>query len=78
MGDNIHHESDKELLPILYVGYSITGRMPSEIKLKKRFLKYGKVLYVKCFKSDRNTGLRSYALIEYEKLVISIFYQINY
>ena len=69
MGDHINYEKDEELLPILYVGYSITGRMPSEIKLKKRFQKYGKVKYVKGFKTDRNTGFRSYALIEYDHLV---------
>ena len=53
MGDNIHHESDKELLPILYVGYSITGRMPDEEYIKQVFSKYGKVLFVKCCRADR-------------------------
>lgn len=68
MGNNINRERDEELLPILYVGYSITGRMLGEDKLRKVFKRYGKFKYVKCHKSDRHTGLRSYALVEYEDL----------
>lgn len=52
----------------MYVGYSITGRMPEEEYLKKVFSKYGTVIFVKCCRSDRTQGLRSYAFVEYDSL----------
>ena len=55
-------------MPILYVGYSITGRMPDEEYLKRIFQKYGKVIFVKCCRSDRTQGLRSYAFVEFDIL----------
>jgi len=72
VGDHINHEVDDELLPILYVGYSITGRMPGVRYLRRKFGKYGKIKFVKCHRSARNTGLRSFAFVKFEKLVNKI------
>ena len=43
--------------------------MPDEDYLKEVFSKYGKIIYIKCFRIDRNKGRKSYALIEYLSLV---------
>jgi hypothetical protein len=70
---------DETLLPILYVGYSITGRMPEEEYLERVFSKYGKVIFIKCIRADRNKGRRSYAFVEYDSLVqIPPFFGLNF
>jgi len=46
--------------------------MPDEEYLKKIFSKYGTVIFVKCCRSDRTQGLRSYAFVEYDSLVFNL------
>ena len=42
--------------------------MPDENFLKERFSKYGNVIFVKCSRHDRRSGLRSFAFVEYDNL----------